>query len=130
MLVLLTAIDQVNYYVCCVTRQCLFRIHFFASKRLSECPAYLYNYIYLLLSPFLFKCNLFEHLSQSQNTTKYYVTKRKSPQFFDQRKPRHLSSIIRLKRAFIVITMIKTVDNIKREILNIKHGLPKKLSAN
>ena len=44
---------------------------------------------------FLFKCNLFEHLCQSQNTTKYYVTKRKSLQFFDQRKPRRLSLIIR-----------------------------------
>ena len=31
-----------NYYVCSVTSQYLFRIHFFASKRLSECPAYLY----------------------------------------------------------------------------------------
>ena len=41
-----------NYYVCCVTSQYLFRIHFFASKRLSECPAYLYNYIYLLLCSF------------------------------------------------------------------------------
>ena len=37
-----------NYYVCCVTSQYLFRIHFFTSKRLAECPAYLYNYIYLL----------------------------------------------------------------------------------
>ena len=41
-----------NYYVCSVTSQYLFRIHFFASKRLSECPAYLYNYIYLLLCSF------------------------------------------------------------------------------
>ena len=34
-----------KYYVCCVTRQYLFRIHFFASQRLSGGPAYLYNYI-------------------------------------------------------------------------------------
>ena len=43
-----------KYYVCCVTRQYLFRIHFFASQRLSGGPAYLYNYIYLLLSSFFF----------------------------------------------------------------------------
>ena len=53
-LVLLTAVDQANYYVCCVTRQYLFRIHFFGSQRLLECPTYLYNYIYLLQSLFLF----------------------------------------------------------------------------
>ena len=57
-LILLTAVDLIRrstprYYACCVTRQCLFRIHFFASKRISECPAYLYNYIYLLLPSLL-----------------------------------------------------------------------------
>ena len=52
--VLLTAVDQANYYVCCVTRQYLFRIHFFGSQSLSECPTYLYNYIYLLQSSFFF----------------------------------------------------------------------------
>ena len=57
-LILPTAVDLIRrstpkYYACGVTRQCLFRIHFFASKRISECPAYLYNYIYLLLSSFL-----------------------------------------------------------------------------
>ena len=41
-----------RYYVCCVTRQYLFRIHFFASQRLSGGPANLYNYTYLLLSSF------------------------------------------------------------------------------
>ena len=41
-----------NYSVCCVTRQYFFTIHFFASQRLSEGPACLYNYIYLLLSLF------------------------------------------------------------------------------
>ena len=74
-------------YVCCVARQCLFRIHFFASQRLSEGPAYLYNYIYLLLSSFCFN-KFFEDLCYSRSrlfTTKYYVTKRKSLQCFDQR---------------------------------------------
>ena len=47
-LVLLTAVDLIRrstprYYACCVTRQCLFRIHFFAFQSLSECPNYLYN---------------------------------------------------------------------------------------
>ena len=51
-LVLLTTVDL--RITCCVTRQYLFRIHFFASQRLSESPAYLYNYIYLLLSSFFF----------------------------------------------------------------------------
>ena len=46
-----------KYYVCCVTRQYLFRIHFFASQRLSGGPAYLYNNIYLLLSSFFFFTN-------------------------------------------------------------------------
>ena len=41
-----------NYNICCVTRQYFFTIHFFASQRLSEGPACLYNYIYLLLSFF------------------------------------------------------------------------------
>ena len=51
-LVLLTTVDlRITF---CVTRQYLFRIHFFASQRLSESPAYLYNYIYLLLSSFFF----------------------------------------------------------------------------
>ena len=87
-LVLLTATDQANYYVCCMTRQYLFRIHFFGSQRLSECPTYLYNYIYLLQSSIFFKYKLFEDLCHSQSrlfTTKYYVTKRKSLQCFDQR---------------------------------------------
>ena len=43
-----------NYSVCCVTRQYFFTIHFFASQRLSEGPACLYNYICLLLSSFFF----------------------------------------------------------------------------
>ena len=43
-----------NYNVCCVTRQYLFRIHFFASQRLSEGPACLYNYICLLHVHFFF----------------------------------------------------------------------------
>ena len=51
-LVLLTTVDLRR--MCCVTRQYLFRIHFFASQRLSGGPAYLYNYIYLLLSSFFF----------------------------------------------------------------------------
>ena len=54
-LVLLTTVDLRR--MCCVTRQYLFRIHFFASQRLSESPAYLYNYIYLLLSSFFFFTN-------------------------------------------------------------------------
>ena len=77
-------------YVCCVTRQYFFTIHFFASQRLSEGPACLY--IKLYLSPpifiFFFKYKLFEDLCHSQSrwfTTKYYVTKRKSPHCFDQR---------------------------------------------
>ena len=54
-LILLTAVDLIRrstpkYYACCVTRQCLFRIHFFAFQSLSDCPTYLHNYIYLLLS--------------------------------------------------------------------------------
>ena len=62
-LILLTAVDLIRrstprYYACCVTRQCLFRIHFFASNRVSECPAYLYIYIYLLLSSFLVQMQL------------------------------------------------------------------------
>ena len=48
-----------KYYVCCVTRQYLFRIHFFASQRLSGGPAYLYNYIYLLLSSFFLQIQVF-----------------------------------------------------------------------
>ena len=75
--------------MCCLTRQYLFRVHFFASQRLSEGPAYLYNYIYLLLPSFFFyKYKFFEDLCHSRSrlfTTKYYVTKRKSLQCFDQR---------------------------------------------
>ena len=54
LLVLLTAIDlgRTIINVCCVTRQYLFRIHFFASQRLPEFPSCLYNYIYLLLPSF------------------------------------------------------------------------------
>ena len=52
-----------KYYVCCVTRQYLFRIHFFASQRLSGGPAYLYNYIYLLLSSFFFTNTSFSKIS-------------------------------------------------------------------
>ena len=51
-LVLLTAIDLRQ--TTCVTRQYFFTIHFFASQRLPEGPACLYNYIYLLLSSFFF----------------------------------------------------------------------------
>ena len=75
-LVLLTAVDQVNYHVCCVTRQYLFRIHLFASKSLSECPAYLYSNIYLLLSSFSFQM---QFVRRSLSVSKY-VTKRKSLQ--------------------------------------------------
>ena len=96
-LVLLTTVDLRR--MCCVTRQYLFRIHFFASQRLSESPAYLYNYIYLLLSSFFFhKYKFFEDLCHSRSrlfTTKYYVTKRKSLQCFDQR----------ISRAFLTIYM-------------------------
>ena len=60
-LVLLTTIDLRR--MCCVTRQYLFRIHFFASQRLSESPAYLYNYIYLLLSSFFFTHTSFSKIS-------------------------------------------------------------------
>ena len=47
-LILLTAVDLIRrstprYYACCVTRQCLFRIHFFAFQSLSEFSTYLYN---------------------------------------------------------------------------------------
>ena len=54
-LILLTVVDLIRrstpkYYACCMTRQCLFRIHLFAFQSLSDCPTYLYNYIYLLLS--------------------------------------------------------------------------------
>ena len=62
-LVLLTAVDLRRSIMCCVTRQYLFRIHFFASQRLSGGPAHLYNYIYLLLSSFFFyKYKFFEDL--------------------------------------------------------------------
>ena len=47
-LILLTAVDLIcrstpRYYACCLTRQCLFRIHFFAIQSLSEFSTYLYN---------------------------------------------------------------------------------------
>ena len=48
-----------KYHVCCMTRQYLFRIHFFASQRLSGGPGYLYNYIYLLLSSFFLQIQVF-----------------------------------------------------------------------
>ena len=90
-LVLLTAVDLRRIIVCCVTRQHFFTlitIHFFASQRLSEGPACLYNYIHLLLSSFLYKYKFFEDLCHSRSrlfTTMYYVTIRKSLQCFDQR---------------------------------------------
>ena len=64
MLILLVAVDLIrrstpNYYACFKTRQCLFRIHFFACQRLSECPTYLYNCIYLLLSSLFFQMQVF-----------------------------------------------------------------------
>ena len=59
MLVLLTAVDLRRIIVCCVTRQYFFTIHFFASQRLSEGPACLYNYIHLLLSSFFLQIQLF-----------------------------------------------------------------------
>ena len=62
-LVLLTAVDLRRSIMCCVTRQYLFRIHFFASQRLSGGPAYLYNYIYLLLSSFFFTNTSFSKIS-------------------------------------------------------------------
>ena len=52
-----------KYYVCCVTRQYSFRIHFFACQRLSEGPAYLYNYLYLLLSSFVLTNTSFAKIS-------------------------------------------------------------------
>ena len=90
-LVLLTAVDLrrsiMSDYVCSVKRQYLFRIHFFASQRLSGGPAYLYNNIYLLLSSFFsYKYKFFEDLCHSRSslfTTMYYVTERKSLQCFD-----------------------------------------------
>ena len=89
-IVLLTAVDVrlLTVMYAAWPAQYLFRIHFFASKRLSECPAYLFNYIYLLLCSFSFKCKWFADLCHSQSrlfTTKYCVTKRKSLQCFDQR---------------------------------------------
>ena len=62
-LVLLTAVDLRRSIMCCVTRQYLFRIHFFASQRLSGGPAYLYNYIYLLLSSFFSTNTSFSKIS-------------------------------------------------------------------
>ena len=56
-LVLLTTVDLRR--MCCVTRQYLLRIHFFACQRLSESPAYLYNYIYLLLSSVFLQIQVF-----------------------------------------------------------------------
>ena len=111
-----------NYYVCSVTSQYLFRIHFFASKRLSECPAYLYNYIYLLLSPFSFQM---QFVRTSLSVSKYDQVlrdKKKEPAIFWSAKTTTFIVDYSLKKAFIVITMIKTINNIKREILNIIHG--------
>ena len=111
-----------NRYVCCVTSQYLFRIHFFASKRLSECPAYLYNYIYLLLSPFSFQM---QFVRTSLSVSKYDQVlrdKKKEPAIFWSAKTTTFIVDYSLKKAFIVITMIKTINNIKREILNIIHG--------
>ena len=62
-LVLLTAVDLRRSIMCCVTRQYLFRIHFFASQRLSGGPAYLYNYIYLLLFSSFFTNASFSKIS-------------------------------------------------------------------
>ena len=104
-LVLLTTVDL--RITCCVTRQYLFRIHFFASQRLSESPAYLYNYIYLLLSSFFFhKYKFFEDLCDSRSrlfTTKYYVTKRKSLQCFDQRISRAFPTIYIYSKQFSAV---------------------------
>ena len=106
---LLTSFESrqyMNYHVCCVTGQYLFRIHFFASKRLSEYPAYLHNYIYLLLSSLHnHKCKLFEDLCRSQSrlfTTKYYVTK-KSLQCFDQRISRAFPGNLHKSKQFLVV---------------------------
>ena len=74
-----------NYYVCCVTSQYFFRIHFFASKRLSECPAYLYNYINLLLSSFFVQMQVVRRsLSLSVKIIYYQVLrdKKKEPAMF------------------------------------------------
>ena len=62
-LVLLTAVDLRRSIMCCVTRQYFFRIHFFASQRLSGGPAYLYNYIYLLLFSSFFTNASFSKIS-------------------------------------------------------------------
>ena len=74
-----------NYYVWCVTSQYFFRIHFFASKGLSECPAYLYNYINLLLSSFFVQMQVVRRsLSLSVKIIYYQVLrdKKKEPAMF------------------------------------------------
>ena len=77
-----------NYNVCCVTRQYFFTIHFFASQRLPEGPACLYNYIYLLLSSFFFQIQVVRRslsLSIKMIYNQVLRDKRKSPHCFDQR---------------------------------------------
>ena len=51
-----------NYNVCCVTRQYLFRIHFFASQRFSEGPAYLVYHGSIISLPFFYVCYTLSHL--------------------------------------------------------------------
>ena len=82
---------------------------------------------------FLFKCKLFEDLCQSQNTTKYYVTKRKSLQYFDQRissallgnlqKSKQFSVVLNWKREWIKIN--KTKRQLKNRYLHFCFRLPK-----
>ena len=113
-----------NYNVCCVTRQYFFTIHFFASQRLSEGPACLYNYIHLLLSSFFFfKYKLFEDLCHSQSrwfTTKYYVTKRKSLHYFDQRISRAFPG--NLHKSFKTISGCPNWKRERIKINNTKHN--------
>ena len=107
-----------KYYVCCVTRQYLFRIHFFASQRLSEGPAYLYNYIYLLLSSFFSQIQVFRRsLSQAWSrlfTTKYYVTKRKSLQCFDQRISGVMNGPLKFLTARKILPLLDLLAKFKR----------------
>ena len=96
-LILLTAVDLIRrstpkYYACCVTRQCLDNV----CLESISLPSKVFQIVLLISTTifissclqFLYKCNWFEDLCHSQSrlfTTKYYVTKRKSLQCFDQR---------------------------------------------
>ena len=106
-----------NYNVCCVTRQYFFTIHFFASQRLSEGPACLYNYIYLLLSSFFFQIQVVRRslsLSIKMIYNQLLRDKRKSPHCFDQRISRALPC--NLHKSFKTIS---GCPNWKREWIKI-----------